>query len=126
MKIRIQGNSIRLRLMQNEVATLSETGSVEDRLAFGPDAATQHLVYRLEAADVSAMSAFFRGGCVTVQLPDSDAREWISNQVVCFEHDVERDGNEAIHLLVEKDFKCIDMRPGEEDCFPNPDEDASC
>ena len=126
MKIRIQGNSIRLRLEQSEVATLSETGSIEDRLAFGADPATQHLVYRLEAANIDAMTTFFRDGCVTVQLPDADARNWISNEVVGFEHDVVSDGAEAIHVLVEKDFKCIDLRSGEEDCFPNPNVGGKC
>jgi hypothetical protein len=120
MKIRIQGNSIRLRLMQEEVATLSEMGSVEDRLVFGADPATQHLVYRLEAGGTPSMTTFFKEGCVTVRLPDSDARAWISNDVVGFESEVVTDGDESIHVLVEKDFKCIDKRSGEEDCFPNP------
>jgi hypothetical protein len=117
MKIRIQGNSIRLRLKQNEVASLSETGLVEDRLAFGPDPSSQHLVYRLESADVDAMSTEFQNGCVTVQLPRADASEWLTNEVVGFEHNVESEGNEPISILVEKDFKC---RPEEEGLFPNP------
>lgn len=120
MKIRIQGNSIRLRLMQEEVAILSKTGSIEDRLAFGADTASQHLVYRLEAADIPSMATFFKNGCVTVQLPNSDARAWIANGVVGFENEVVTAGNESVHVLVEKDFKCIDERSGEEDCFPNP------
>lgn len=120
MKIRIQGNSIRLRLQQNEVAALSTSGSVEDRLAFGPDKATQHLVYRLEAAAISSMTATFADGCVTVQLPETDARDWLSNQVVGFAHEVVTQGDDRIHVTVEKDFKCLDVRPGEDDCFPNP------
>mgnify|MGYP001379971279 CR=1 FL=1 len=126
MKIRIQGNSIRLRLAQQEVADLSEHGSVDDCIAFGPNAASQHLVYRLVGADVSEVSTHYGEGCVTVQIPQKDAQEWVSNNVVGFENDVPIDGADSIRVVVEKDFKCLEARPGEEDLFPNPHTDASC
>ena len=45
MKLRIQGNSLRLRLTQKEVAQLCEWGRVESVVEFSPG---QELVYLLE------------------------------------------------------------------------------
>ena len=124
MKIRIQGNSIRLRLKQEEVATLAETGAVEDRLKFGPDD-SQHLIYRLVAADVTGINTSFNKGVIIVDVPEEDAKTWIWSNRIGFEQDVTVDG-ESIHILVEKDFKCLEERPGEDDLFPNPNAGKSC
>ncbi|MFP6581032.1 MAG: hypothetical protein VCD00_00590 [Candidatus Hydrogenedentota bacterium] len=125
MKIRIQGNSIRLRLKQEEVTTLAETGAVEDRLKFGPDE-SQHLVYRLISADVTGINTSFKDGTVVVELPEEDAKTWIWSNRIGFEQDVTVGGDESIHILVEKDFKCLEDRPDEEDLFPNPNAGETC
>ena len=45
MKLRLQGNSVRLRLTRSEVERLRETGLVEESVDFGAGAA---LAYRLQ------------------------------------------------------------------------------
>lgn len=126
MKIRIQGNSIRLRMRREEVAALAAEGSVEDRLRFGP-ATSQHLVYRLEAVDRDAMNTYFRDGAVVVELPRAEAEAWEASDRVGFEQTVDVEG-ESIAVLVEKDFKCLEERPGEDesDLFENPNAGAGC
>lgn len=126
MKIRIQGNAIRLRLKREEVAALATSGSVEDRLKFGPDP-SQHLVYRLVTADRDAMNTYFRDGAVVVELPRDEAAGWETSDRVGFEQTVEVEG-ESIAVLVEKDFKCLEIRPGEDesDLFDNPNAGANC
>ena len=126
MKIRIQGNSIRLRLRREEVATLAAEGLVEDRLKFGPEI-SQHLVYRLEAADRDSMNTYFRDGAVVVELPRAEAGAWELSDRVGFEQTVEAEG-ESIVVLVEKDFKCLEERAGEDesDLFENPNAGAGC
>ena len=51
MKIRIQGNSIRFRLSQSEVAKFHETGRIADSISFGaqPNAL---LTYAMERTDL--------------------------------------------------------------------------
>ena len=120
MKLRVQGNSIRLRLRQEEVATLAQGGVVEVRLAFGPDAETQQLVYRLECADTPEIGVAYRAHCVTIRLPKTDAEGWPASKQVGFEHRVPLEDGTSMHLLIEKDFKCTDVRPDENDCYPNP------
>lgn len=120
MKLRVQDNSIRLRLKQEEVNTLAQDGAIESRMAFGPDAETQHLVYRLEAADVTDINVVYRAHCVTVQLPNAQAKDWRDCSDVGFECDVPLEGGGSMYVLIEKDFKCLEKRVDENDCYPNP------
>ena len=120
MKVRVQGNSIRLRLKQEEVACLAHDESVETRMAFGPDSDSQHLVYRIEVAAIEAMDVAYQAHCVTVILPQSLAQGWDTSSEVGFEHDVPLENGGSMHVLMEKDFKCIDVRADEGDCYPNP------
>ena len=50
MKLRIKGDSLRLRLTQGEVRELAQRGVVSDQVRFGPGA---HLTYRI-ASDATA------------------------------------------------------------------------
>lgn len=120
MKVRVQGNSIRLRLKQNEVTTLAQHGSVETRLEFGPDAQSQHLVYRIEATDTPEIDLSYRAHLVCIHLPKAQATQWNDSDQVGFECDLSLKGAPPLQLLIEKDFKCTDIRPDENECYPNP------
>src|SRR5579885_2720764 len=68
MKLRLQGNSLRLRLTRTEVERLRDTGLVEESVDFGAGAA---LTYRISAASVPSLHAGFSGRAFTVQVPSS-------------------------------------------------------
>ena len=123
MKIRILGNSVRLRLSQTEIKEILETGRVVQTVKFSPKA-SQQLHYALEKADVSAIQATFDGNEICVQIPVEMANDWASGSEVSLENSMPIDGKEQLRILVEKDFKCIDARKGEDesDLFPNPAE----
>ena len=124
MKIRIQGNSIRLRLSQSEVKTFHETGAVQDQISFGvaPD---DVLTYALKRIDIPDISAFFAQNQITVQVPPEKAIAWAtSEKQIGMEHLMRHSSGEngALRILIEKDFKCLADRPEEDesDNFPNP------
>ena len=48
MKLRLRGNSLRLRLSQTDLRAFLETGAVRETTAFGGDSA---VTYALEAVD---------------------------------------------------------------------------
>lgn len=123
MKIRIQGNSLRLRLSQSEVARFHETGQVTDGISFGamPPVA---LTYKLERSSLPEITAGFSDNCISVYVPEEQAATWaVSEQEVGLEHLVRFDGSgHSLRVLIEKDFKCLAERSGEDesDNFPNP------
>lgn len=123
MKLRILGDSIRLRLSQSDVQTLLEAGRVEETTQF----VGATLRYAAEGADeVDAMSAVLDGSTVLVKIPAATVKRWGESDEVSLRAEQPVAEGQTLSLLVEKDFKCAVPRPGEEDYdgFPHPD--VSC
>ncbi len=120
MKLRILGDSLRLRLSQSEVRQLGESGRVEQTIRFGPG---DEMHYVLEhAADAPGLRARFEGRTITVCMPSTTAQAWSRGSEISLHGEQALDGGDVLALLVEKDFKCAVPRPGEEnyDGFPHP------
>jgi hypothetical protein len=122
MKLRLKGNSIRVRLDRRDIERLFDEGHVDDAVRFGPGLAFS---YAVEAgpAPRERPSVSYTDGCLTIQIDPVDVEEWLSGDRVGFDHlqDVEEG---VVRVLVEKDFACIDRPLGEEAddayAFPNP------
>jgi hypothetical protein len=122
MKLRINGNSIRLRLGQSEVRRMFNEGIVEESTTF--DISGRHrLEYILcTAPNLPAVTASFEDGRIIVRMPNALMRQWVETDQVGIESiQVGSDGG-ALMILIEKDFKCVDGANAEsqEDAFPNP------
>lgn len=121
MKLRIRGNSIRLRLSQQNVKVFGEEGRVEDSIQFGA-AAGGKLTYALATADVKKLKSEFKDNTLTVFVPNELAKIWVESQLVGLEHLDSTTENDQVRILVEKDFKCMHVRINEDesDSFPHP------
>lgn len=120
MKLRIRDNSIRLRLTQAEVNTVSSEGRVCARVSFPGGAG---LDYAVESSDVTTRpSARFSEGALEVQLPESAVKRWASTEQVSIAAQETLDDGNLLQILVEKDFACLAPREGEDesDMFPHP------
>ena len=65
MKLRIHGNSLRLRLSQSEVAQFSKTGFVEDSIQFAPGASFAYALESLSSTQRAASSLCERRSCAS-------------------------------------------------------------
>ena len=121
MKLRLQFNSIRLRLKRGEVERFTSTGRVEEYICSGSDLA-QVFYYVLEATDaVSSPRAAVGPGSVVVQVPAAEAVKWASTDQVGIEGEQATDSQASLRILIEKDFACIDGTDEQNaDTFPNP------
>jgi hypothetical protein len=119
MKLRIRGNTVRARLSQSEVMAFAEIGSIEEPTDFGNG---QQLVFALSATDAQAPDATFIDGRIEISIPAETVTSWANSDQVEIAGETK-----TIKLLVEKDFKCLTPRPGDEDydTFPHPRESAS-
>jgi len=118
MKLRLHGNSIRLRLRQGEVRRLVERGLVEERTELPGSG----FVYALRVVDAAEISATVGPNRIEVTVPRGVAGRWGSSDEVGIEGSQPAPGGKALRILVEKDFECIDAPPGEsqDDAYPNP------
>jgi len=121
MKLRIKGNSIRLRLRQSDVDRLAMNGAVEESTIFGSGRG-QRLDYEIRVAgDDTVVRASFDGRRIVVRVPDEMLTRWAdSDQIGIYAMQPTDQGELAV--VIEKDFVCIDGDSGEsqEDAFPNP------
>ena len=119
MKLRIKGDSVRLRLTRPEVRELDERGEVEDRVRFAAGAA---LVYRVKRdAVVATPTAAYDRNTIEVLIPEQAARTWCNTDVVTLEY-TKQTAEGRLQIVVEKDFSCLAPRVGEDesDQFPHP------
>ena len=122
MKLRIKGDSLRLRLTQGEVQQLGENGSVEDRVRFGAGTA---LTYRLKRdAASSDIGATFANGTVEIRLPEKAALTWCRTDEVTLSGSQPAAQGAELRIVVEKDWRCLTPREGEDesDHFENPNQ----
>jgi hypothetical protein len=119
LKLRILGNSIRLRVGKTELAELAGSGAVADAIHFGPG---QTLRYRIVADRSGSLSARFGTGEITVTLPGSEVQSLAATDQVSIRGEQAVDGREPLSILVEKDFECLVPRKGEDprDLYDNP------
>jgi len=121
MKLRIRGDSVRLRLKRGEVDQLAEGTSIAEQTHFPGTV----LTCRLDVSENSSISATFDNGSLVVSLPKLKVLDWASTDKVSLFAEQKLSGSGALSLLIEKDFKCLE--PGhhrdcedDEDTFPHP------
>lgn len=117
MKIRIRGNSIRLRLTQTEVSEIAKGKAVKEITPFptGND-----LEYGLHIHDHET-TAEFEDGKINILLSSEKASKWANSDEVGVEAFLDTP-NAELRVLIEKDFACLTDREYEDesDAFPNP------
>jgi hypothetical protein len=118
MKLRIKGNSVRLRLSKTEVEKLAVAKYLEESTSFGNNT----FVYALQVKDHGdELSADFDGSKITVFIPGIFIKDWAVNDVTGFNATMKVSDEESLYILVEKDFKCLDETTGDQqDNYENP------
>ena len=118
MKLRIKGNSIRIRVTKTEVTNFEKNGELNESTFFG----TNHFHYCLKKTNQSKdLFADYQNNCITVHIPEEIATEWTSTDMVGFNHKMPLGAANHLFLLVEKDFVCLDNTfEDQSDNYPNP------
>lgn len=119
MKLRIRGDSIRMRVSQAELEQITAEGRCADRVRFPGGAA---LEYGVEVVPDAPLAAELDGGRLTLRVPRAAVDRWAGPEEVSISGEQTLDDGARLSLLLEKDFACLVPRAGEEeaDLFPNP------
>ena len=122
MKLRIRGNSIRLRLLRSEVDRLAANGVVSEDIRFGT-ATDQALKYSVASSDgVDEVTAQFSDNHIIVMLPESMALKWMTTDDVGIQAAQPISEGCDLSILIEKDFACSGRPedPDNGDTFQDP------
>lgn len=127
MKLRIKGNSLRLRVSRSELALFQAGGRIEETIHFtaAPEA---NLTYALESAlQASPVTVRYGSREVTVILSRDRARIWEAPSEVGVYTTLDIGSAGSLEVVVEKDFACIDRSDEDQsDTFANPNAGAAC
>ena len=122
MKLRLQENSIRLRLLQTEVRRLRETGVVSETIVFGSNPA-EHLTYSLRVSEnAGEISAQVSGNKIEILLPLNSAENWTDTNGVGLYAEQKISDQTSLKIVIEKDFVCVErpLDADNKDAFPHP------
>lgn len=121
MKVRIRGDSIRLRLKRGEVDQLVAGSRITEETHF-PHAV---LTSSLQISGDDDIAANFDSSNIVVSVPKSKVTEWANTDAVSMYADQTLAGEGSLAILIEKDFSCLE--PGhhrkcedDDDTFPHP------
>jgi len=119
MKLRIKGNSIRLRLRQPEVAQLASGERIESTTDFGATT----LRVALAGKDVPGIFATFEDNAIVVIAPQSALSAWAGSDDVGLYGEQPASAGDPLTIAIEKDFRCLDRSHADDDqagTYPHP------
>jgi hypothetical protein len=127
MKLRIKGNSLRLRVSRSEVSKLLAGDCLEETIHFTPEAAA-NFTYALQQKTSSGRPTVqYSENKVTILIPTEEANAWGTTDQVGIAEDISLGALGSLGLLIEKDFACLDRSEEDnEDTFPNPNAGITC
>ena len=106
MKIRIKGNSIRLRLTKTDVQNLKDFGKIEEKTILSEK---QIFKYTLEInTNISEISAKFEDNTITILLSKENANILTETDEITVQGSQKNGTENGLLLLIEKDLQCLD------------------
>jgi len=126
MKLRIKGNSLRLRVTPSDVKRLLRCGEIREHVQFTA-IPSDRLTYEITVSQSEATTVTYRLGNITVSVPENQLKKWADGDDVGVYAEMALSGDQALSLAIEKDFACLDLSDAQnEDTFTNPNTAATC
>jgi hypothetical protein len=128
MKLRIQGNSLRIRVGRSELAQFLHQGRIEDTVQFTP-APEARLTYALEVSPALATQTQVRYSPqeIAVILAPRQVVQWSMETEVGVYTQIPIGAGNLLEVIVEKDFTCLDRSDADnKDAFANPLAGTNC
>lgn len=120
MKLRIKGNSLRLRVSRSEFDRLKAGSRLEETIRFapGPNAT---LTYLLEVDSAASGTGLHYGDRrIAVVIDENQLGTWSQPDQVGIYSKLDISSEEQLELILEKDFNCLHRSDEDQsDRFPN-------
>lgn len=127
MKLRIKGNSLRLRVTPSEVKQLLRDGVIREHVQFTADSGDRLTYAVISSLSGATTTVAYHLGNITVSVPELQLKEWANGEEVGLYADVALGDGKHFSVSIEKDFACLDRSDAEnEDTFPNPSLAGAC
>jgi hypothetical protein len=127
MKLRIKGNSLRVRVSRSEVTRLLAGDRLEETINFTPEPVA-NFTYALQQDRLfSQLEVQYTESKITIVIPADQANAWGTTDQVGIAERIGLGDLGSLAVLIEKDFACLDRSDEDnEDTFPNPNAGSTC
>jgi len=127
MKLRIKGNSLRVRVSRSEIVRFLAGDALEETVQFTPEARAK-FTYALQQDRLLGRPAVqYAENKVAILIPAGQANAWGTTDQVGIAEDISLGNLGSLALLIEKDFACLDRSDEDnQDTFPNPNAGTTC
>jgi hypothetical protein len=127
MKLRIKGDSLRLRVSRSEVARLLTGDCLEETIHFAPEANARFTCALRKDPSVSMPTLQYTENRVAVLIPANQANTWGATDQIGIAETIGLGELGVLALLIEKDFACLDRSDEDnQDTFANPNAGNAC
>jgi hypothetical protein len=127
MKVRIKGDSLRLRVSRSEVERILEGDCLEETIHFAPEACARFTYALQHDRLVGKPTVEYTENRAAVLIPADQAKAWGISDQVGIAADIDLGTAGSLALLIEKDFACLDRSDEDNhDTFLNPNAGAAC
>ena len=127
MKLRIKGNSLRLRVMPSEAKQLLRDGAIREHVQLTANPKDRLMYAVISSLSGATTTVAYQSGNITVSVPEVQLKNWAGSEEVGVYADVALGDDRILSVTIEKDFACLDRSDAEnEDTFPNPILAAVC
>jgi hypothetical protein len=103
MKIRLTNDAVRLRLSDEEVTSLCESGSVATAVDFGTAGRSEWI---LRPSDADAIDVALVASRLEISIPRRWIEGWGSSERIAFKAAVPVGRGRSVSILIEKDLPC--------------------
>jgi hypothetical protein len=127
MKLRIKGNSLRVRVSRSEVRKLLAGDCLQETIYFAPEKSAKFTYALRQEASLSRPAVQYTESRIVILMPADQAIAWGLTDQVGIAENIGLGSLGSLGLLIEKDFACLDRSEEDnEDTFPNPNAGATC
>ena len=103
MKIRIRGNTIRIRLEEDEISKISNGETVVNTTVFSP---LDRLIFSISKWNLSVFGAEMKDGATLISIPSELLESWSPNSEFSIEGVIENGLERGLKILFEVDLPC--------------------
>jgi hypothetical protein len=103
MKIRIRGNTIRIRLEEDEISKISTGETVVSTTVFSP---LDRLIFSVSKWNLSVFGAEMKDGTSHISIPSNMLESWAPNAEFSIEGMLENGLEKGLKILIEVDLPC--------------------
>jgi hypothetical protein len=127
MKLRIKGNSLRVRVSRSEIVRFLAGDALEETVQFTPEARAKFTYALQQDRLLGRPTVQYVENRVAILIPADHANAWGTTDQVGIAEDISLGNLGSLALLIEKDFACLDRSDEDnQDTFPNPNAGTTC